>query len=231
MKRILVYISFIFILIMTIVLGMFFSSDLQKDLIKQKKVELYPLDKRFIKDEEVLSLLNFKDSVFGKLSVDKIEQKLLTNPYVSNAEVYIDLNNHLYAYVEQYQPIARVIGSKSYYIDREGKTRPLSKHYTENVLLIFGNLNNQKQKEIYRLVKKINSDEILSKIVTEIHVKSDNYYLRTKDLASEIEFGTMNEADEKFEKLKAIYLYLTKHKFNKKYHQLNLTYHNQVVCN
>ncbi len=231
MKKLLVNILFFSLLILTFGLGSYFSTDLKEDVLTQKKVVLHPFDKRFIEDEEVLALLKLKDSSLSKIKVEEIEKKLITNPYIANAEVYMDLNNRLYAYIEQYQPVARIIGRNSYYIDKDGNKKPLSKHYTENVILVFGNLSAKQQKEVYELIQKINADPVLKEIVTEIHLNNGRYSLRTQALSGNILFGDLNNSEEKLEKLKAIYAYLTKKKLHKKYHQLNLTYHNQVVCN
>jgi len=231
MKVFLIYILFIVMLIFTFALGAFFSNQMTKDVLKQKAVIISPQDKRFIEDNEVMALINPKDSLLGRIDIQKIEEKLVANPYIANAEVYKDLNNHLYASIEQYKPIARIIGQNSYYLDINGHKRPLSKHYTENVILVFGNINQKQQSEIYELIKKINKDSLLSKIVTEIWVKKGKYTLKTKNLPAQIILGDTNDISTKLDKLKIIYLYLIQHKLNHKYHRLNLEYNKQVVCN
>ena len=231
MKKFITYISFIFILVITFGLGSFFSWELRKDKLKQKRVVLHPMDKRFIEEEEVMSLIKLQDSEMGKVSIESIEKKLEKNPYISKAEVYKDLNNNLYADIEQYKPIARIIGTESYYIDINGEKCPLSKHYTENAILVFGNFNKKQLNEVYKLVKHIKKDPLLNEIITEIHFKNTKYILRTKDLKADVIFGKTENFSMKLDKLKAMYMYLTHHKLNKKYHQINLEYNKQVVCN
>lgn len=231
MKKTGVYILFFVLLLTTIILGKIFSADIQKDLVKEKRVFLYPVDKSFIEEGEIMKSINLEDSIWGHIKVKNIENNLMKNPYVAGAEVFKDLNGRLYAYIEQYHPVARVIGNKSYYIDDHGKKRPLSKHYTENVLLVFGNPGKEQTREIYELAALINEDPLLKEIITEIHLKNRRYLLKTKDLKAAVLFGDTLDKKEKFDKLKAIYLYLTKNKLNKKYQKINLIYNNQVVCN
>ncbi len=231
MKKALIYILFFSAIIFTFVLGSFFSMQMDKDVLKEKTVVLFPQDKRFIEENEVMKLLKTKDSLLGKIDIKKMEEKLVKNPYIAKAEVYKDLNNKLYAYIEQYKPIARIIGKQSYYIDIEGKKRPLSKHYTENVILVFGNPNAKEKKEIFYLLKQINEDAMLKNIITEIHLGKEKYLLKTNNLPAQIIFGNTNDSQQKFEKLKAIYSYLINHKLANKYRHINLKYNKQVVCN
>jgi cell division protein FtsQ len=212
-------------------LGNIFTADVQNDKLVQKIVKVYPLDKSFIENDEVMSLIKLDDSTYGKIKIDEIEKKLVENPFISRAEVYKDLNNHLYAYVEQYQPIARIIGKKSYYLDKEGEKRPLSKHYTENVILVFGDFNNQQLKEVHDLVSNIIQDSLLKEIITEIHVKQNKYIFKVKKMQAEVIFGEPDKQEDKLDKLKAIYLYMQKNKLENKYQKINLIYNNQVVCN
>jgi len=231
MKNFIHYILFITFLILTFVLGEVFSLRLNHEKILSKKVIISPIDKNFIEQNEVLKLLNFKDTLLGNIDITKLEKKLKNNKFIANAQVYKDLNNNVFAYIEQYKPIARVISSTSYYIDKDGIKRPLSNHYTENVILVFGNLDKNKQKQVYQLLKKIINDNILKELITEVHIDNyGNYKLRLKNFSPTISFGNNKNIGEKFIKLKAIYSYLTKYKLFKKYKKINLEYNNQVVC-
>ncbi len=232
MKNTITHILLISLILLTVLLGGIFSNRLDKEVLKSKKVMVFPIDKNFIEPEEIAKLIKLKDTLSGKINVESIEKQLSKNNFIANVEVYKDLNSNLYCYVEQYKPIARVIGSTSYYIDVDGKKRPLSNHYTENVILVYGDLNTKGQDDVYKLLKTINSDNILTDLVTEIHYKkSRNISLRLKEFKPVIKLGSIENLEEKIDKLKAIYSYLNKNKIDNKYKKIQLEYKNQVVCN
>ncbi len=231
MKKTLIYISFLSIFVLTIILGGIFSQRLDKEVLKTKRVVISPIDKNFIEADEILKMMNFDDSISGKIDIEKLENHLSKNKFVANVEVYKDLNANVYAYVQQYTPIARVIGKTSYYIDIEGKKRPLSKHYTENVMLVFGNLDNEAQKNVFGLLKKIKKDKILNRKIAEIHyINKDDYRLRLEGFKPVIKLGNLENIDDKFKKLKAIYAYIIQKNMKQKYAEIQLKYKNQIVC-
>ncbi len=231
MRKLLVNIIFVLLLVITIALGGLFSSALNKEKIKQTRVVIFPVDKNFIEPDEVKKMIDIGDSLTGKIDIQKIENKLKKNRFVAKAEVYKDLNANIYAYIEQFEPLARVVGNTSYYIDTEGKKRPLSVHYTENVPLVFGNPSKQQQKDIYQLLRQINKDQYLKDNLTEIHIDaSGKYKFRASGFKPDIIFGKYEDIAEKLSKLKGILMYLSQKKIKDKYNSLDLQFKNQIVC-
>ena len=231
MKKILANIIFVSLLGITFILGGIFTADVKKEKIKRTQVVISPMDKEFIKADEVKNMIDLGDSLSGKIDIQKIENQLKNNRFVSKAEVYKDLNDNVYAYIEQFQPLARVVGETSYYIDTEGAVRPLSVHYTENVPLVFGNPTKQQQKDIYRILHKIDQDKYLKDKLSEIHIESSgNYVLKISGFKSDIIFGKNENSKEKLFKLKEILMYLLQKKLNNKYTSLDLRFKNQIVC-
>jgi len=226
MKNSFLIILGILLFIGTLFLGSFFSFKLKKEKLSKQIVHVFPVDKHFIESDEVQKILQVKDSINGLNDVSYFEKKLMQNKYIAHADVYKDLNGRLIADVTQYHPVARVMGNKSYYIDLEGKNRPLSKHYTENVMLIYGDVHKENEKEVLFLVQKITNDKLLRKAVTEIHIKSNAYRLALKDVSTVF---VMNNIDQLF-KLKAMYAYLKKNTLDNKYQQIDLRFKKQAVC-
>ncbi|GEM_PF-4183004 len=230
MKKLFILISGTAILISTFFLGSIFSKHFLHEKIKNSRVEVYPIEKNFIQAEEVEKLLKLKDSINHNINIGRLENELAKNDYINNAEIYEDLNGNLITEVYQYQPIARVFGSTSYYIDNKGKKRPLSSHYTENVILVFGDFDTKKRQDIFTLLQQINGDKYLSNVVAEIHVIDAAYMLKLKKIKAEFKFGNLEKIENKLFKLKTIYTYLIKHKMESKYKHIDLCYSNQVVC-
>ena len=230
MKKTIIGIATVLILISTLVLGRYFDALYQKEALAGVKLHIYPADKNFIETADIQKLIKIQDSSLKAIDVRTIERELEKNDYVSNAEVYKDLNGKMVAEIEQYHPVARVLGTTSYYIDASGEKKPLSNHYTENVVLVFGELNRKNRPQIVKLIKMINNDEALKKTVAEIHLKNKYIILKTNALKANIIIDTQGNLEKELHKLKAIYAYMTKNKLENKYQQIDLRYEKQAVC-
>ena len=220
-------ISTIILILLTILLGGVFNMRLHQEKLQASVVKILPENKSFIKADEVAKSLHITDS--ATIDIKYFEEKLSKNKFINKAEVYRDLNGNLIAEVTQYKPIARVLGTNSYYLDENGHKRPLSHHYTENVVLIYGDISQKQQKNVVDLVKQIHQDELLNDIVSEIHIKPYGYNFRIKGIKAK--FVLNNDAYEaQLHKLKVMYVYLKKHRLVNKYQQIDLRYNKQVVC-
>jgi len=228
MKNSLLVITTILMVIITFVLGFFFNIASNLEKIKKTQIHVYPMQKAFIVPSEVGKLIKINDSSY--IDIANLEAEIEKNDYIDNAEVYKDLNGRLIAEINQYQPIARVIGSRSYYIDKNGEKKPLSKHYTEKVVLIFGSIDTNNKEQIISLLKAMNKDKVLHKIITEIHINGSTNKLKTDLLSADIKIDLNANLDQQLYKLKAIYSYLIKQKKAKKYSQIDLRYDKQAVC-
>ncbi len=216
--------------LMTIVLGSYFNRLNDNEKITAVQVHIYPMEKTFIMPEEIAKLIKAENNISKNINVNSLEQMLEQNGYISNAEVYKDLNGHLVAEVEQYKPIARIFGDKSYYLDKEGHKKPLSKHYTEKAILIYGNVNANQKDKLVNLIKEIHKDKFQNDIISEIHINNQNIWLKTDELTAEININLNEKIKEQLYKLKAIYTYLVKEKLTNKYRYIDLQFENQAVC-
>ena len=231
MKNTILIIATISIILLTIVLGSYFDALAGKEKIQATQVHIYPMAKTFIMPKEVAKLIKIKDSASKKIDVISLEKSLEQNDYIRNAEVYKDLNGHLVAEVDQFRPIARIFDhTSSYYLDENGVRKPLSDHYTEKVVLVYGSINSGQKNKIINLIKKINQDKFLNDIISEIHIKDNGIWLKTGQLSADIKIDLKENLAEQLYKLKAIYTYLVKRQLKNKYRQIDLRFENQAVC-
>jgi len=86
-------------------------------------------------------------------------------------------------------------------------------------------------KKIYILAAKIQEDEFLNALIDQIYVKpNQEFELIPKAGLSFIEFGDIENIDDKLKRLKIFYI-KGKEKINWTiYKSINLKYENQVVC-
>ena len=101
-------------------------------------------DSTFLNNNKIASILKdrIKDDS-SRINYNDLENILISNPHVKSVKVYKDLSGNLNVSLDQYKPVARIVsGSHSKkYIDSYGEMFPISKNFTERVILI--HLNNE----------------------------------------------------------------------------------------
>jgi len=180
-------------------------------------------------------LIQNSDSVTNirkdQLDLDVLEERLLANEMIQDAEVYLSVNGTLGAKIKQRTPIARIATKDSYYIDSEGKSMPLSKVSAARVPFVEGKVDKKALKNIYVLAKYIDGDEFLKQNVITIVQKENNTFnlkLRTNDFI--VLFGNIENIEKKVSNLKAFYKKAVKDKTLNNYAKVDLKFTNQVVC-
>ena len=191
------------------------------------------------------------DTLIGKKLTDidlvKIEKKINSIPLLSKADAYTTITGNLNIQARQCQPLLRVYTStnQSYYIDLNGDVIPVSTGYPSRVMIASGNIRikyadtlnvlNFKEKSIlkdlYLLADFIDNDRFLKAQIEQIYVnRHQEFELVPKVGKHLIVFGSIENMEEKFEKLMKFY----EEGLNKigwsKYSVVNLKFDNQVVC-
>ncbi|CAA0172221.1 cell division protein FtsQ/DivIB [Tenacibaculum maritimum] len=215
-----------------------FSSERNsKKKITKVEVEFTAGSNEFLTHEMVDKLLIQKGKSIKKqtkrvLDLHSLEERVLSNPYIEEATVFLTINGVLKTKIKQREPIARIIDeNKSYYLDRYSVEIPLSSNYSARVPLISGIQSKEDIKEITNLVNRILEDDFLMKEVVGIQkTVADEYVFNVRSGDYKIDFGKFTNIDVKFKKLKAFYNKAYADKTIKNYTIINVKYHNQVVC-
>ncbi|PQJ77402.1 cell division protein FtsQ/DivIB [Polaribacter glomeratus] len=236
-KKFLKYLLFV---VIVIGLGFLYSFSSARNLQKkigEPVIEFSQGDNNFLTHSMVNKLLiqneeTIKNKAKSKVNLYGLENRVLKNPYVESAAVFLTVDGQLKTIIKQRTPVARIIEKNdSYYIDKQGVKVPLSANYSARVLLISGIQNDAQIKEILPLVSFILKDNFLQKEIVGIDKSDVNEYqfaVRSGDY--KIDFGNLTEVDIKFKKLKAFYNKAFDDKTIQNYKAINLKYHNQVVC-
>ena len=179
-------------------------------------------------------LIQNVDSVtsIGKetLVLNKMEESLLKNPMIKNAEVFVTIDGLLGVKIEQRKPIARVLGSPDFYIDEEGTKMPLSTVYSARVPIVTGNINNDFT-DITKLLLKINEDDFMMECVIGLQIQSDEtIHLKIRKNDFNVLFGKPIAIENKFQKFKAFYKLTKQEGLLSNYSLVNLEFNNQVVA-
>lgn len=226
-----------FLVISSLILLMFGFSKQRNGVRKITKIDVEFKDeyRMFITENTVNKLLiQNKDSIpsLGKetLDLNKMEKRLLENPMIKNAEVYITVDGVLGANVIQRRPIARVEGIPNFYLDEDGKKMPLSTVHSARVPIVTGISGNQFA-EVAELVKKITNDEFMEKYVIGLDVMPDgDLFLRIRKNEFKVLFGKSKNIETKFQKFKAFYKLTKKDSLLDTYSLINLKFKDQVVA-
>lgn len=201
-----------------------------------------------IKESDVRTLLQesflqpFEGVPVEEVDVMRIERVLRRDPFIRNAEAYLDAQDHLHIEVEQRNPIVRIMDAtgQQYYLDVEGNKIPLSKHYTARVPVASGSVppytvtyRDRKAhplKDIYQLSLTLLRDPFMWALVEQIYIGDDYKITLVPKLGQQkILLGTIADLEDKLERLRIFYEEAMPHQGWQKYRELDLRFKGQVV--
>ncbi len=206
----------------------------------------------------VKQVYDVMDSLPGQkiqdLSLSRIENLINEMHYVKSSQVYRTIDGAIVAKVKQREPVARIINAQneSYYIDNTGLMMKTSQRYSARVLVVTGHITSRYSpvvnlsenglleeeskslkilKELFLLVEYINKDKFLKAWIDQIFVtRSGSFELIPKNGSHVVEFGDIQDMDEKFKKLILFYKDGLTHVGWNNYQRINLKFKNQIVC-
>lgn len=235
MKRSLEIIKFIVLLGLLAFLFSFTKKRNEARNIKDITVDFVDENSPFISYNTVNKLLiqiNGKVTTIAKetLVLKEMEQRLLKNPMVRDAQVYVSVDGRLGAKIEQRKPVGRVAASPDFYIDADGLKMPLSQVYSARVPLVTGSSQNN-FKEVTPLLLKIENDEFMKKSVIGVHQNNDgSIILKLRKTDLKLLFGKPENIDKKFQNFKAFFKKTKKDSTLFGYKMVNLKFDNQVIA-
>jgi len=202
----------------------------------------------FVDEEDVISMVTesgqkvLKGKLMSELDLRLLEDKVKSESFIRDAEVYRDLKGNVLVKATQRRPIARLVfeNSTDQYIARDGIILPLSKKYTARVVLIRG-LKNLKSGQdlkkieeysgIMEMLEFIYNSEFWRAQVSEIDRKSNgDLVLYTQVSKQYIEFGKPENLEDKFRRLNIFYKDILPRKGWNVYERVNLKYKDQIIC-
>lgn len=192
-------------------------------------------DKIFIPKKTVNNLLILKleqgrETIKDSLDLNGIEQELKQNPMIADAEVFETVNKKLGVEVTQREPLARVIGTNPFYIDKTGHKMPLSTSFSARVPLVSG-IDSTHIEEVYPLLKQMRADDFLKKHITAVkRDQQGDYILKMRERSLTIKFGNISGLKQKINNFKAFYKKANRDEVLDNYSQVNLKFTNQIVC-
>lgn len=184
-------------------------------------------------------------SPIDSFNMAKLEELVSQHPAVKHSELYQTIDGTLYVEIEQRNPILRIVDRtmRSYYVDNEGYIIPVSDKYSAHVVVANGHIPPQKpgavsiknrsdiRHDIFHLTRFIDSHPFWRAQIEQIYVTAKNEFELVPRVGMHIiEFGTIENYQEKFKRLKHLYTSGLKHTGWEKYKTVNVKYKNQIVC-
>lgn len=177
------------------------------------------------------------------LEVERVERSLEEDPFVLDANAFVDAQTVLHVRIQQREPLLRVLDNSggNYYLDKNGAKMPASKNYAARVIVATGNIppytpdfqekKKHKLKDLYALTNRLLADEFLANFIQQIHVNSAGDILMVPLVGDQkIILGTMSNLESKLRRLKIFYREGMPYAGWQKYETINLKFNGQVVC-
>jgi cell division protein FtsQ len=230
------------------IVAMVSASKLESDKNLSNVVVHLKNDKKyhFIEEKEIMDLainnrhVDVMHTPLAKLDVHAIEQVIKSDPWVAEAQAFIDMNRVLHMYVTQRVPVVRIFerNGESYFMDATLHTMPLSQSsvYYTTVVTNVPELSNDTasrcmKQELYSLVRALQTDTFWNAQVSQVVVDSAGMFELVPVIGNQrIIFGDTTGTKDKLENLFAFYKQVLNRIGWDKYETLDLRFNNQVVA-
>ncbi len=196
----------------------------------------YENEQFFVTQNEIQDLVEnsypFLDSLYCKeINIQLLEDELENHPSVRQAEVFSAMDGVLQIWVQQRQPLLRVMNdSGSFYIDENGERMPLSPHYSASVPLVTGDFENR-DASVYPFFNSMKDDDFYTHFFTGLDIDSIGKWTLFPKLGNhQIMIGKPDNFESKLRRLKTFYQTVATDQNIDSIASLNLAYEGQVIC-
>ncbi|MEM7102582.1 MAG: hypothetical protein AAF502_05555 [Bacteroidota bacterium] len=179
----------------------------------------------------------------GSLDLREVEKVLESDPFILNADVYVDALSKVRVRVNQRQPLIRVVDGQGthFYLDYEGKKMPLSANFTPRVVVASGYVpvfdemfletEEHVLKQLFDLAHFVKDDPFLNAMIEQFYVNSEGDIIMAPKIGKhKIILGSTDRMAEKLDNLKVFYREGLAYTGWSKYKTINLKFKGQVVC-
>lgn len=213
------------------------------------KVEPLAGGKLLLNDKDVREMISsvygytLEGRPTGQIDLKRIEKMLEKDPFVLDADVYLNARNIVNVVIRQREPVLRIIDNNglNYYLDKEGVKMPVSKRAAAHVMVATGNIpphdpgflerKRHLLKEVFLLSQMLREDAFFSAMIEQIHVSNQGEMTLIPKIGDQkIFFGRLADADKKLQKLRVFYQEGMPYEGWRKYKSIDVRYAGQIVC-
>ncbi|NQT77714.1 MAG: hypothetical protein HQ565_08370 [Bacteroidetes bacterium] len=192
-----------------------------------------------------------KGKTLAEIDFNEIRRILNSIPYIKSADIQTEISGRLNIRIILRQALIRITNKnkRSYYIDTEGYLMPLNTGHPARVIIANGNINdgisdlgspqlhvdslaaNSIVKELWEMAAYMKGSPFIKRMIGQIWVNASGELEMTPMIGNyTIHFGTMENMEEKFEKLVTFYRKGAGKAGWIDYKSIDLKYTNQVIC-
>lgn len=203
----------------------------------------------FIDQNDISSMIKEKfGKVVGKelnaLPLQKIETELMKSPYVSSADVHMDMDGTMRVAVQQREVVVRIINQvgQEYYVDSKGNKIPVTLKYVPHVMVANGNIREGYKKslepvtsdlvkDLVKIVEDTKSDELWSNQIVQLYVNDEKDIEIVPRVGNQqLIIGNADSLSYKLDRLKKFYTHILPKVGSDAYSKVNVKYSGQIVC-
>ena len=185
---------------------------------------------------------SYQGKPLGDIDLRSLEQKLEKQPWVSDADLYIDRNRVLHVYVTEREPVARIFTTEglSFFVDSSLGVIPLNASHTPRMLVFTGIPVNGRSwtgrdsllvREVRDMARAISSDSLLSALVEQVDMDPVKGFVMVPKVGEHsIVAGDGRDLADKFRRLKLFYQQVMSRTGWSSYRELDLRFRGQVVA-
>lgn len=202
-------------------------------------------EENFLKTKDVEGLIsqqgiNVDNQTIASINVDEIERIVQSNPWIKDAEVFVDNKAILNIEVTQRLPVARIFSQDgtSFYIDTSGFEMPLSQNYAYSVP-VFTNyvkqandsINEHNKRSMVYLSSIIKEDSFWNAQITQVDMEGlNNFNFYTTLGRQKVRFGDTSAAVAKLDNLMSFYKDVSNKIGWDRYNVLDVRFKGQVLA-
>ncbi|MGM9868877.1 MAG: cell division protein FtsQ/DivIB [Sodaliphilus sp.] len=168
------------------------------------------------------------------INTQAVEEALARSPYLEYGECVKGADGVLIVKVKQLVPVMRVMdGDHAYYVNRDGKQMPVSTDFTSDVMIVKGHFTAQfPPKRLLPLIDYVQSDSVINALVGMIEYRdSNNIFIVPNIMGHVVNFGSVDNIENKFKKLLLFYRKVMPEKGWNTYDTISVKWQHQVVGN
>jgi cell division protein FtsQ len=206
-------------------------------------------DNHVLEEQDVFNLMQLeRENLLGasatKLNLMQLEQRIRTNHWVKEANVYFDLKGNLFVEVNLRKAIARLAqpdGSGAC-IAADGTVMPVPRRFVLRTIIITGNkaqhlmrINNLYQDnygiQLMALLVRLHEDAFWQAQIAQLDIAANGEINMIPQVGGQlIEFGQPVEVETKLKKLGIFFTRILPTRGWNRYHRVNVEYQNQIVA-
>jgi cell division protein FtsQ len=206
-------------------------------------------ENHFLDEADVMRLVetnnpSLRGTTMDRIDLKIIESKLKQDRHILDAQLFCDLKGNLMVQVELRRPVARIIqeDAPDAYIAEDGTVMPVSEKFASRVLLISGEfvrklLDNEdvnktpEGQQLMEMIRSINENSFWRAQVAQLDMNSEaKITIYPQVTGQRIEFGRLEDIENKFKKLMIFYKEILPQRGWTKYRRVNLEYEGQVIA-